>query len=107
MTDKSESSDESLGALLRADRPAPSLPPRFQEAVWRRIESSPTNYGIMSLGERLDRAVAWLLRPGLALAGVAVLLLVGTAIGVMQGTNLADELAKQQYLTAVSPLTIR
>jgi len=107
MTDQSEPSDRLLGALVRAARPAPPLPPRFREAVWQRLESAQAPRRAASVAEWLDRAAAWLLRPGLALAGVAALLLVGTAIGVVQGTNLADERAKQQYLTAVSPLTNR
>ena len=107
MTDQSEPSDKLLRALLRAARPAPPLPPRFQEAVWRRLESAQAPRRAASVAEWLDRAAAWLLRPGLALAGVAAMLLVGTAIGVVQGTSLADELAKQQYLSVVSPFTSR
>ena len=103
-----EPSAEPLRALLRAARPDPSLPPRFQEAVWRRIASAaspPRGAGAVSAW--LDRAAACLWRPRLALTGLAVLLVVGTSIGVLQGTALADELAKQRYLTSVSPLDTR
>lgn len=55
----------------------------------------------------MDRAVASLLRPRLALAGVALTLLLGTTIGVVQGMDLAQEMAKQRYLTAVNPLATR
>jgi hypothetical protein len=35
------------------------------------------------------------------------MLLLGISIGVVQGGSLAHDLAKQQYLAAVSPLTTR
>lgn len=57
------------------------------------------------MAQRLDRVVTWLVRPRLALVGVAMLLLTGTLLGVVQGANLAHELAKERYLAAVSPLT--
>jgi hypothetical protein len=101
------SDDGRLRALLRESRPAPPLPPRFQESVWHRIEHAQAPSQNVSWAEWLDRAAAWLLRPRLALAGVAAMLLVGISIGVLQGGSLANELAKQQYLAAVSPLTTR
>lgn len=107
MTDKSEPSDVSLRARLRAARPDPPLPPRFREGVWRRIDDASTTRGAGSVAERLDRVVASLLRPRLALIGVAVMLLLGTTIGVRQGTAVAEELARQRYLTAVNPLATR
>ena len=97
--------DGKLSALLREARPAPPLPPRFQEAVWRRIERAQAPGESLSLAEWLDRAAAWLLRPRLALAGVAAMLVVGISIGVVQGGSLANDLAKQRYLAAVSPIT--
>lgn len=107
MTDKSEPSDLSLRARLRAARPDPPLPPRFQAGVWRRIDNASTPRGAGSVAAWLDRAVASLLRPRLALAGVALTLLLGTTIGVVQGMDLAQEMAKQRYLTAVNPLATR
>ena len=103
MKNESETSDGPLRALLHAARPAPPLPPRFQESVWRRVEQAKALRGSASLPEWLDRAATWLLRPRLALAGAVAMLLVGTSIGVVQGSNLAGELAKQRYLAAVSP----
>lgn len=107
MKDNSESGTEPLSALLRGARPAPPLPPGFQPAVWRRLEAAQAAREMGSLAEWMDRAVAWLLRPRMALAGVAAMLLVGTSIGILQGANLANALAKQQYLSAVSPLASR
>ncbi len=99
--------DGRLRALLRESRPAPDLPPGFQNAVWRRIDRLQAPRETVSLAAWLDLAVTWLLRPRLALAGVAVLLLIGISIGTFQGSRLADDLAKQQYLASVSPLTTR
>ncbi|MCZ7639535.1 MAG: hypothetical protein M5U12_27910 [Verrucomicrobia bacterium] len=107
MTDASEPGDAALRTLLRAARPDPPLPPRFQEGVWRRIDGASTAREARTVAAWLDRAVASLLRPRLALTGVAVMLLLGTTIGVVQGMDLAQEMAKQRYLTAVSPLATR
>ena len=106
MSGNFEPNDERLRTLLRDSRPGPPLPPRFQEAVWRRIERAEAPSEAPHLAEWLDHAAAWLLRPRLALAGVAAVLLVGISLGLLQGTHLADERAKQQYLAAVSPLTV-
>lgn len=97
--------DGRLRTRLRESRPAPDLPPGFQNAVWRRLEQAEAATANVSLEEWLDRAVAWLLRPRLALAGVAAMLLVGFSIGALQSGSLANDMAKQQYLAAVSPRT--
>jgi hypothetical protein len=102
-----EPDDARLRDLLRASHPAPDLPPGFQNAVWRRLERAEKPGETESVAEWLDRAAAWLLRPRLALVGVAAMLLVGISIGVLQGTSLANDIARQQYLAAVSPLTTR
>ena len=99
--------DGKLRALLREARPAPALPPRFQESVWRRIERAEAPSQTAWSGDWLDRAAAWLLQPRLALAGLTAMLLAGVLIGLLQGGSLANDLAKQQYLAAVSPPTAR
>jgi hypothetical protein len=99
--------DERLSALLRESRPAPNLPPGFQNAVWRRLEHTSASSVSVSLALWLDRVADWLLRPRLMLAGGAALLVVGIAIGVVQGGSLANNLAKQQYLAAVNPFATR
>lgn len=107
MNDKSQPNDERLRAVVREARPSPPLPPRFQESVWRRIESAEAPRPSLALAEWFDRAAAWLLRPRLAMAGVAAMLLVGISIGVVQGGSLSQDMAKERYLAAVSPLTTR
>jgi len=95
--------DARLSALLRESRPSPGLPPGFHNAVWRRIECPPAGSRTAAAAEWLDLAAAWLLRPRLALAGIAGLLVIGASVGWMQGSSLARELAKQRYIASVGP----
>lgn len=94
--------DPRLHRLLRDARPAPDLPPGFQNAVWRRIEHADAKS--VSLLDRVDALVAWLLRPRHALVGATALVLLGITLGVMQGGNLAHDLARDRYVASVSPL---
>ena len=94
--------DEALCALLRGSRPAPPLPPRFEEHVWRRIEQSePAD------ASWLDAVARWLMRPKLALATVAVVAVVGLGLGWQDGYQLARHDAQVRYLTAVAPNSLR
>ncbi len=102
-----EASDAKLGTLLRASRVAPSLPPRFQEGVWRRIEDpaapAKTTGGIVWL----DALAALVLRPRLALATAAVLMVAGALLGVRNGSQMARQDAQARYLAAVAPNSLR
>jgi hypothetical protein len=95
-----------LRALLREARTAPALPPRFGENVWRKIESA-------SAPERstaapwLDVLAGWLMRPRLAFAVAAVLLLAGGGLGWNQGQQLARHEAQARYVAAVAPGVLR
>jgi hypothetical protein len=103
MKTNSQSPDNAkLRALLRESRLAPELPPGFQDAVWRRIERAET-----PAANWLDSLVAWFLRPRLALATAAAMLLLGVSLGIAQGASHADELAKARYLNSVSPPVLR
>src|SRR5436189_6392115 len=76
--------DEALRKVLKEWRTNAALPPRFQEAVWRRIERAepapaPTAPSVWAVIAHWIETV--LPRPALAIAYVAVLLSVGvTAI---------------------------
>ena len=94
--------DAKLRTLLRESRLAPELPPGFQDAVWRRLERAQT-----PAANWLDTLAAWFLRPRLALATAAAMLLVGISLGIAQGASRADELAKGRYLDSVSPPALR
>ena len=94
--------DAKLRTLLRESRLAPELPPGFQDAVWRRLERAQT-----PAANWLDALAAWFLRPRLAFATAAAMLLLGISLGIAQGASHADELAKARYLDSVSPPALR
>lgn len=99
--------DAKLTALLRASRPVPSLQPRFQEAVWRRIQRAETESRAVSWLEAVDQLAVWLLRPRRALAGIAALIAVGVLAGAISGISTVKQTAQERYLAAVAPRQIR
>jgi len=106
-TGNPEPNEGPLRDLLRGARPAPPLPPRFQEGVWRRIEKAEATSEATSPVAWLDRLVERLLRPRFALAGITALLLVSGVAGVLSGTETAKQTAQARYLSAVAPNTVR
>jgi hypothetical protein len=106
-TENPEPNEARLRDLLRDARPAPPLPPRFQEAVWRRIEQAGSPPEATSVLTGLDRLVERLLRPRFALAGITALLLVSGLAGVLSGNETARQAAQARYLSAVAPPTVR
>jgi hypothetical protein len=99
--------DPQLRALLRESRPAPELPPGFQDAVWRRIERAEVSAARPTAADWLDRLAAWILRPRRALAAAAAMLLLGISLGIAQGASHANDLARQRYVNSVSPPVLR
>ena len=94
--------DRKLSGLLRESRPEPSLPPGFQQVVWRRIERGEAaqdapNWAFI---ERLTEA---LLRPRFALTSLSIVLTVGMVAGVWQGQDDARGIARARYVAAVAP----
>ncbi len=85
-------------------RPAPELPPGFQNAVWRRIERAGPS---AEKPDWLGSALAWLWRPKFALGGLAALLIVGASAGMIDGINAGKQAAENRYIASVSPLTLR
>jgi hypothetical protein len=94
-----EPDDARLGTLLRESRPSPSLPPRFQENVWHRIEQLEAK----PKATWLDMVAGWLVRPRLAFALAAVLVLTGVGLGWNNAERLARNDAQARYLSAVAP----
>ena len=99
--------DVRLGALLRASRPAPALPPRFQEGVWRRIEKAGASGKATGGIAWLDALAALVLRPRLALATVTALMVAGALLGVREGSQMAKQDAQARYLAVVAPNSLR
>jgi len=106
-TENPEPDEARLRDLLRSARPAPPLPPRFQEGVWRRIEKVEVPAELPTSLAWLDRLVERLLRPRFALAGITALLLVSGVAGLLSGTDTAKQAAQARYLSAVAPNTVR
>jgi hypothetical protein len=99
--------DEKLGALLRESRLSPSLPPRFQENVWRRIEDAEA---LARSGESitwLEAFVALMLRPRFAYAALAALMLAGISLGAHSGAQSARHDAEARYVASVAPNPLR
>ena len=108
MKEQPELNNEPLRALLREARPAPVLPPRFQESVWRRIENPEAS------ATKTPSPFAWLegwverlLLPRFALASLALVLVAGGLTGVITSAGAAKQQAQQRYLSAVAPSTLR
>ncbi len=99
-----KASDTRFSEVLRAARPSPSLPPRFQENVWRRLEDAeaPTKSGSW-----LDALTALVLRPRFAYATVASLVLAGVLLGTYQGAQFIKQTEQARYLAAVAPDSLR
>ena len=101
-----QADDAKLTALLRQSHPAslPSLPPRFQENVWRRIEDAeaPT-----SSGSWLNALATSVLQPRFACLTAVVLVLAGAVLGAYQGTHAARHDARTQYIATVMPPILR
>jgi hypothetical protein len=97
--------DKKLSTLLRASRMAgQSLPPRFQENVWRRIEDAEAP---VKSGSWLDAIAALVLRPRFACTTVAALVLAGALLGTYQGTQTARQREQARYVAAVAPDSLR
>lgn len=94
-------SDPELSKLLRAAHPAPSLPPRFQEGVWRRLERSERPIPTVAW---VDRLIATLFRPAYASLGLAAVLLAGVWTGSRGDAIQGRRTEQARYLAAVSPL---
>lgn len=102
-----QSDDEKLNGLLREARLAPSLPPRFQENVWRRIESADKRNGSTTDVAWLDMVTSLIFRPKRALVTAAVLVLAGTGFGWNSGGQIARQDAQARYVAAVAPNPLR
>lgn len=98
------SSDQSgLSELLREARRTAELPPRFQENVWRRIERVEKSGAPPARTNWLDAVATWILRPQLAFALAAVLVLLGSGFGWNSGERQARSEAQTRYVSAVAP----
>lgn len=97
-------SDKDLKALLSQWRPEGSLPPRFAESVWRRIEAvepAPTLWQIAK--NWVERSFA---RPAIAFSYCAVLTAIGLGFGSWRSQEQSAHTQSQleaRYVQAISP----
>ena len=101
--------DEALDRLLKNWRVDASLPPRFQEAVWRRIEQAkrmPSPAALPVWDVIAHWLGAMLPRPALAASYVTVLLAIGVTVGWTQArqenTRVKNELG-ERYVRVLDP----
>ncbi len=104
MKENMNPSDTKFREVLRAARPSPLLPPRFQENVWRRIENAESP---VKSGSWLDALAALVLRPRFAYATVATLMVAGVLLGTYQGAQTVKQTEQARYLAAVAPNSLR
>jgi hypothetical protein len=100
--------DARLRALLKECKVVATLPPRFQEQVWRRIarrEQQPSVW--FSLRASLTHWINTMLpRPALAVSYVAVLLVVGASVGWAQARQEKARVSGEmslRYVQTVDP----
>ena len=98
--------DERLRVLLRGARPAPALLPRFEETVWRRIETDEQR-SIAGAPTWLAALAGWMLKPKFALALAVIVVLAGFGLGWNDATQHARQNAQSRYLAAVAPNSLR
>lgn len=98
--------DQPLNEVLAQWKVETSLPPRFQEQVWRRIDEAEAR----KPESRLAVALRWIdsafRRPTLALSYVTVLLFIGLGMGYWQAHDqTAESESKWQalYVQSVDP----
>ncbi len=96
--------EEKFSSLLRDSRPAPPLPPRFQENVWRRIEAAAAPAKTESW---LDAFAVLILRPRFAVATAAALVFAGALLGTHEGSQTARHDAQARYVSYIAPNTLR
>jgi hypothetical protein len=96
--------DGRLSQLLHEYKVDASLPPRFNEQVWRRIESrAPAASTLANLRTWIALAFA---RPSFAISYVAILLLAGLLVGLWQAHATSQRTAETlstRYVQMVDP----
>jgi hypothetical protein len=95
--------DRQLKRLLHEWRVASSLPPRFNEQVWHRIQRPTAASPLANLRSWMAVAFA---RPTFAFSYAAILLLAGLLAGFWQGHAASErtvETLSARYVQAVDP----
>ena len=109
----SDDRDPAFGRLLKEWNVSGSLPPRFQERVWKRIALAetgrPAAFGVRwrsTVPAWIASVQALLARPGLAAGYVTALLALGFVLGWERGTHQGarlDVTLSSRYVQTVDP----
>ena len=98
--------NDPLGRTLQEWKVEASLPPRFQEGVWRRIALSEARREPSWWRDLFQTVDAAFRRPALAVSFVAILLLAGLSIGFIrarQESARADAALEARYVQSIDP----
>ncbi len=101
-----QNNDDPLRTTLREWKQTSQLPPRFQEAVWKRIETTDPAWKIslpVFIAQWFASAFS---RPAQAGGYIAILLVAGMATGYFQARQAQshfDKTLSAQYVQAVDP----
>jgi len=101
-----DSDDKALRKLLKEWRSEASLPPRFQDSVWRRIERAQAPVSSPLLLAMAHWIGTMLPRPAFAISYIIVLLAGGATFGWaharQETTQIKDDLS-QRYVRVLDP----
>lgn len=101
--------DRQLSGLLHEWQPQSSLPPRFQERVWKAIDRAEASKPQSSLAAFVHWIEATFRQPVLASAYVAVLLVVGLGAGYWQAQGTMEQSQSElraRYVQSVDPYRV-
>jgi hypothetical protein len=101
--------DEKLSKLLHEWKVEVTVPPRFQEQVWRRIERAQAHSRVNLLHAFTHWVESTFMRPALAVSYVAVLLFVGLTTGYLQAkdkSTQAEARWRTAYVQTVDPYQV-
>jgi len=98
--------DESLRQLLAQWKIKESLPPRFQESVWRRVQAEELRHRRGLWNRLLNSLEATFSQPAMAVSYATVFLVAGLVAGSWQGHQANDGLRAElgmRYIRSVDP----
>jgi hypothetical protein len=101
-----EQNDASLDKCLQSWRVTASLPPRFQEQVWHRIEQAETGREIPLLAALQNLAGLFLTHRAWVASYLTLALVVGLALGFHQAREETSSLSAnlgQRYVQSLDP----
>lgn len=105
-TNHNAENDDRLHGLLQEWKVDATMPPRFQEQVWRRIAlaEKPAEISLwQALRQRVESALSC---PALALAYVAVLMMIGLTTGYIRAEDKSAHAKSQwraEYVQSIDP----